>query len=127
MKVHLLYFAMSVSLANCLKTFSQFRLHIRLCLGIWVEKALCLPLRDVQVGLISISFMILFQTSQSRMKLYLILTQLAGLLHYQLHATPLLMVLPHQHQNVMDETEACPAKLGRKLSTAYHFLQINSH
>lgn len=47
------------------KCFSQFRLHFRLCLGSCVEKASCLPWDGAQVGLTSISFMILFETSQS--------------------------------------------------------------
>lgn len=44
-----------VSLANCPKSFSWFRLHFMLCLGSWMEKALCLPLTDVQVGLASLA------------------------------------------------------------------------
>lgn len=105
MKVHLLYFVMSISLANCLKSFLQFRLHFRLCLGSWVEKALCLLSRDVQVGLTSISFMILLQTSQSHLKLHLVLIQLGHLLHHPCHATPVVMVLLHCHRAVQPECD----------------------
>lgn len=98
-RVHLLYFIKSVSLPNCLKSCSQFRLHFRLCLGSCVENASCLPWDGVQVGLTPISFMILFETPQSQMKLHLILinaSPLSGhLLHCHVHAAPLLMVLPH--------------------------------
>lgn len=106
MKVHLLYFVMSISLANCLKSFSQFRLHFRLCLGSWVEKALSLPLGGVQAGLTSISSVILFQTSQSHMKLHFVFIQLGRSLHHH-RAPPVVMVLPHWDRAVQLERDGC--------------------
>lgn len=105
MKVHLLYFVMSMSLVNCPESFSQLRLHFELSLWSWVEKALSLPSRDVQVGLTSISFVILLQTSQSHTKLHLVFIQLGRLLHHQLHAPPVVMVLPYRHCAVQPERD----------------------
>lgn len=71
---------------------SQLRLHFRLHSGSWVEKALLIPLRDIWVWLAFISFVILFQTSQSHRKLYPVLTQLR-LSFYHLLGAPLVMIM----------------------------------
>lgn len=131
---HLLYFIRSVSLANSQKSFSQFRLHFRLCLGSCVEKASCLPWDGVQVGFTSISFMILFETSQSHetppypylmphpyLGIYCTAT---SMLHHWWGCYP--MYTLQCNPNVRGGTRACPGKLGTKIPTA-HLLHIDFH